>query len=357
MDGGLEPARATPRREPPDEGFPSALAYNRVRSDNWQSTRSSLSRADSDRGTDTDGRETTRFQLPDTRECRSASLLGQGAASRSGTRSEAASARVSLAGRRGGRRGAPEAAARTRVQLAGICWASRGASRSPMIHFLLSLHDIGKFARKFQAKVSRLYPHILGDDPSLLSASYDHGVGGLRLFDADPERFQLPGGGSARAWRPLVSAVTGHHGAPPEAGIRPRSRRPAERLRQGRHRGGARLCSARGAAVSMPQDFPALDGTRARRGVPCPLRPRRSGGLDRVEPGLVPLPGAESGSRFLLARRRASGPLWPSWKRPLYRRRSGGVSSTSNSSVPKWIRVRCRAGRGPWNCRPVRHSS
>ena len=38
----------------------------------------------------------------------------------------------------------------------------------------------------------------------------------MRLFNAEPERFRLPEGTHARAWPPLVSAVTGHHGAPPE---------------------------------------------------------------------------------------------------------------------------------------------
>ena len=86
-----------------------------------------------------------------------------------------------------------------------------------VVCFLLCLHDIGKFARKFQAKVPSLYPDCFGDDPAGLSAHYDHGAGGLRLFDAAAEAFKLPEGTSARAWRPLFSAVAGHHGAPPES--------------------------------------------------------------------------------------------------------------------------------------------
>ena len=82
--------------------------------------------------------------------------------------------------------------------------------------FLLCLHDIGKFAKKFQAKVPALYPACFGDDPSRVPDRYDHGAGGLRLFDADDGGFHLPGGSSRRVWRVLVSAVVGHHGAPPD---------------------------------------------------------------------------------------------------------------------------------------------
>lgn len=50
-----------------------------------------------------------------------------------------------------------------------------------LVCFLLSLHDIGKFARKFQAKMPDVYPDCFGDDPAEPSAYYDHGAGGLRL--------------------------------------------------------------------------------------------------------------------------------------------------------------------------------
>ncbi len=85
-----------------------------------------------------------------------------------------------------------------------------------MAVFLLCLHDIGKFAKKFQAKVPDLYPVCFDDDLARLSVFYDHGAGGLRLFDAEDGFFKLPNGTRYRAWRPLVSAVTGHHGAPPD---------------------------------------------------------------------------------------------------------------------------------------------
>ena len=91
---------------------------------------------------------------------------------------------------------------------------------SSLVCFLLSLHDVGKFAMKFQAKAPSLYPDCFGNDPARLSAHYDHGAGGLRLFDAAPEAFGLPDDVGVRAWRPLISAVTGHHGSPPEPGSR-----------------------------------------------------------------------------------------------------------------------------------------
>ena len=89
----------------------------------------------------------------------------------------------------------------------------------PLVCFFLSLHDIGKFAKKFQAKAPGLYPDCFGDDPAELSAHYDHGAGGLRLFDAAAEAFTLSSRAGVRAWRPLISAVTGHHGRPPEPGF------------------------------------------------------------------------------------------------------------------------------------------
>ena len=92
------------------------------------------------------------------------------------------------------------------------------ANSIPLLSYLLCLHDIGKFAKKFQAKVPDRYPACFGDDPAGLSTGYDHGNGGLRLFDARPEAFRLPSGTDSDAWRPLICAVTGHHGSPPEGG-------------------------------------------------------------------------------------------------------------------------------------------
>ena len=93
--------------------------------------------------------------------------------------------------------------------------------------WLLCLHDVGKLAKKFQAKDPDLYPPCFGDDPARLSGFYDHGAGGLRLFDADDGFFKLPSGTRPRTWRPLVSAVTAHRdrGQRPEPHPRPLRRR------------------------------------------------------------------------------------------------------------------------------------
>ncbi len=84
------------------------------------------------------------------------------------------------------------------------------------IRCLLCLHDVGKFAMKFQAKVPELYPKCFDNNPSHLSRSFDHASGGMRLFETTSDIFGFPGGSRGiPAWRPLVSAVMGHHGTPP----------------------------------------------------------------------------------------------------------------------------------------------
>ena len=85
----------------------------------------------------------------------------------------------------------------------------------PVLCYLLGTHDIGKFAQRFQAKVPELFRDSFDGDPAKLPDGYDHGAGGMRMFKVCPEVFQLPRISSPRAWTPLVSAVTGHHGAPP----------------------------------------------------------------------------------------------------------------------------------------------
>lgn len=85
-----------------------------------------------------------------------------------------------------------------------------------LVCFLLCMHDIGKFAKKFQAKAPNCFPACFPDDPAQLSKSYDHASGGLRLFKQNPSLYCLPTDASSRTWEPLISAVVGHHGAPPE---------------------------------------------------------------------------------------------------------------------------------------------
>ena len=132
--------------------------------------------------------------------------------------------------------------------------------------YLLALHDIGKFARKFQAKAPHIYPECLGDHPTRLAANYDHGAGGLRLFDADTDAFKLPEGARSRVWRPLVSAVTGHHGAPPE----PRGRESMTTLR-GNDFGLAGVAAAHEFLqrardlLAPPQEVHALESRHTRR--------------------------------------------------------------------------------------------
>ncbi len=134
-----------------------------------------------------------------------------------------------------------------------------------LICYLLCLHDVGKFAKKFQAKAPELYPDCFGDDPLEFPHHYDHGAGGLRLFDASPDAFGLPESTSNGVWRPLVSAVTGHHGTPPwssgeESLITLRS-----------HFGGAGIENARlfmleaRELFAVSADFPSIDRGQCRR--------------------------------------------------------------------------------------------
>ena len=136
----------------------------------------------------------------------------------------------------------------------------------PLIRYLLVLHDIGKFARKFQAKAPSHYPKCFGDDPATLAAHYDHGAGGLRLFDVAAEAFKLPEGASSRVWRPLVSAVTGHHGAPPERRINESmiTLRGSDFGPAGIEAAHAFIRQAHD-VLAPPQGVPALDARRAKR--------------------------------------------------------------------------------------------
>lgn len=133
-----------------------------------------------------------------------------------------------------------------------------------LICYLLCLHDIGKFAKKFQAKAPRFFPSCFDDDPAALAARYDHGAGGLRLFDADGDLFMFPRGVSPSAWRPLISAVTGHHGSPPEPRVNesPVALRP-DYGTAGIQAAGTFIQRARG-LFALPQQV-ALDRARTRR--------------------------------------------------------------------------------------------
>ena len=82
-----------------------------------------------------------------------------------------------------------------------------------LVPYLLSLHDIGKFAKRFQAKAPEHYPSCFNDSPE--AHQYDHASGGFELFEADSALLSVPLR-ARRGWRLPLSAVTGHHGAPPK---------------------------------------------------------------------------------------------------------------------------------------------
>ena len=86
----------------------------------------------------------------------------------------------------------------------------------PVVCYLLGLHDVGKFARKFQAKVPDRFPSCFeADAAEFATLAFDHGSAGLRLFDRDPAVFLGTASVDYMAWLPLFAAVFGHHGAPP----------------------------------------------------------------------------------------------------------------------------------------------
>lgn len=86
----------------------------------------------------------------------------------------------------------------------------------PIICYLLALHDVGKFARRFQAKVPDQFPPCFeADGAEFATLAFDHGSAGLRLFDKDPSIFLETASVDDIAWLPLFAAVFGHHGAPP----------------------------------------------------------------------------------------------------------------------------------------------
>ena len=134
-----------------------------------------------------------------------------------------------------------------------------------LICFLLCLHDVGKFAKKFQAKAPDRYPACFGDDPARIPVGYDHGAGGLRLFDAAGDLFHLPRGVAPTAWRPLVSAVAGHHGAPPE----PRFDEGLAALRTDYGKAGltaaGRFIQQAHELIGPPPQVPSIDRRRSRR--------------------------------------------------------------------------------------------
>ena len=120
-----------------------------------------------------------------------------------------------------------DVAATGQVLLQGVgIWRARLAelldlednATSSLVTFLLALHDIGKFSKPFQAKVPSLWPaNAFGPlDGDRIPATPYHDTAGWVLWDtylSDKLSKKLI---TPDAFHPLVRAVTGHHGSPPE---------------------------------------------------------------------------------------------------------------------------------------------
>ena len=151
-----------------------------------------------------------------------------------------------------------------------------------VVSCLLALHDVGKFAKRFQAKAPQWFPSIFTDSPDALATQFDHGTGGLRLFEAEPATFHAPP--DIRALRLLACAVFGHHGSPPSTqggapliGDFGKPGLAAARLFVGE------ICDLFGLAGGWPHLDLELRATRVVR----PCRTGRDGGLDRVQTRVV----------------------------------------------------------------------
>lgn len=80
---------------------------------------------------------------------------------------------------------------------------------------LAALHDLGKYAKGFQAKVPELYPAVLGPFPDPLPLG-DHPAIGLWLMTNDLSRDmkKVIADFSTHDLKPLLMAVAAHHGRP-----------------------------------------------------------------------------------------------------------------------------------------------
>src|SRR5271166_4311878 len=140
------------------------------------------------------------------------------------------------------------------VRLAAALGLEVEASTALLIR-LLALHDLGKFARRFQAKSAQHYDPSFGPIEHV-PTDYDHASGGYSLLQSDADlREGLP------EWpglSQLAAAVTGHHGAPP---------RMLADLRAIYHRNGTTAAHAFAGLLPslLPSAIPRLDRTRAVR--------------------------------------------------------------------------------------------
>ena len=97
-------------------------------------------------------------------------------------------------------------------QLASILGLS-GEKTTSLALYLLSIHDIGKFAIGFQSKVEELLPTSFSQGPSVVG--YNHCDGGMVLYRLRADSFNLPLEIKKHSLDCLVSAAMGHHGSPP----------------------------------------------------------------------------------------------------------------------------------------------
>lgn len=85
-----------------------------------------------------------------------------------------------------------------------------------IVLYFVGLHDIGKFARKFQLKSRSHYPReVLGDYPIGAATDFDHASGGFRIVCHHPCSSLRSDRRTLARSRILVAATTGHHGSPP----------------------------------------------------------------------------------------------------------------------------------------------
>ena len=102
------------------------------------------------------------------------------------------------------------------TQLARQLSWQREALRSAIL-FFLAIHDIGKVARTFQAKVPELWPkRALGPLPESMPADPGHGAVGMWLaLDLEPRAFEpLLADWEPEQRRSLLAPFFGHHGRP-----------------------------------------------------------------------------------------------------------------------------------------------
>lgn len=139
----------------------------------------------------------------------------------------------------------------------------RDSKTVALLRFLICLHDIGKFAGRFQAKAGERFPACFGMEARALSSRFDHGLGGLRLFVEHPDIFGLPDRRQARCWLPVVSAIAGHHGSPPDL-TAARGRTRTDFRRVGIEAARAFAEQAR-VLLGPPDPMPQMDSEQAHR--------------------------------------------------------------------------------------------